>query len=194
MKKSTLAVAVLMSAFAFVSCNGSSEQKAGATEAVAEAPAALNFKYVNMDSVSKHYTLAKELMAEYEKEAVSFQNLARQKENEIQKHATQLEKNYQAGHYLTESSIQAAQKEFQNKQLEAQNVLRSREEQLVKKELEMLQRINDSIRGYMKDLCLANGYDAVLDSKVTYYVNPELDVTDAVVKGLNDRYKPAAKK
>ena len=194
MKKSTIVVAALMSVFAFASCTGAGEQAAATTEAAAGTTASINFRYVNMDSVSKHYTLAKELMAEYEKEAVGFQNLARQKESEIQKHAAQLEKNYQAGHYLTESSIQAAQKEFQNKQLEAQNVLRSREEQLVQKEMEMLQRINDSIRSYMKDLSKENGYDAVLDSKVTYYVNPELYVTDAVIKGLNDRYAPAEKK
>ena len=52
--------------------------------------------------------------------------------------------------------------------------------------------LNDSLRNFISDLSRVNGITAVLDDKVTYYIDPALDITQAVIEGLNNRYKASA--
>ena len=59
--------------------------------------------------------------------------------------------------------------------------------------MQMQKTIQDSIESYIKIYNAQKGYDAILMKAATLYINPALDVTDEVVKGLNERYNKVKK-
>lgn len=56
------------------------------------------------------------------------------------------------------------------------------------------QQLNDSIQAFIKEYNKTKGYDAILFKAAGVYFNPALDITDEVIKGLNERYTKVAKK
>ena len=56
------------------------------------------------------------------------------------------------------------------------------------------QQLQDSIDNYVKIYAKQKGYDMILSKASTFYIDPKYDVTDEVVKGLNQRYTKVAKK
>ena len=53
--------------------------------------------------------------------------------------------------------------------------------------------INDSINAFIETYNKTRGYDAILFKAATLYINPQLDITDEVVEGLNARYNKVKK-
>ena len=51
-----------------------------------------------------------------------------------------------------------------------------------------------SCKSSVTDYNKIKGYDAILFKSAGAYFNPALDITDEVVKGLNDRYNKVQKK
>ena len=57
------------------------------------------------------------------------------------------------------------------------------------------QQLTDSITNFMTEYAKQRGYTMILRKPATFYIDPALDVTDDVIKGLNKRYnKVEAKK
>lgn len=193
MKKFKLAVAALLAvgAFAVASCSKSADSDAAAAVTPGDAET-LNIRYVNMVSVLSNYTLAQELMTEQQRMLLEYQNQGQAKEAELQRFYQTIQQKAQNNVYLTPESARADEQSFYNRQAEAQRWSQQREQQIAIAMNEQRIRLNDSIRNVIRDLSVANHFDAVLDDTVAYYVNPELDVTDAVIAALNARYKGTA--
>ena len=51
--------------------------------------------------------------------------------------------------------------------------------------------INDSIMSFIKEYNKTAGYEIILNSAATLYINPAYDITNEIVTRLNERYKPA---
>ncbi len=55
------------------------------------------------------------------------------------------------------------------------------------------QTVNDSIENYIKEYNASKGYDAIFFKAATLYIDPELDITEEIVTGLNERYNKVKK-
>ena len=49
-------------------------------------------------------------------------------------------------------------------------------------------QLTDSIESFIKEYNAKKHYDAILYKAAGVYFNPDLDITDEVIKGLNARY------
>ena len=56
------------------------------------------------------------------------------------------------------------------------------------------QAVNDSIEAFVKEYNKTRGYDAILLKNATLFINPDLDITNEIVEGLNARYNKVTKK
>ena len=53
--------------------------------------------------------------------------------------------------------------------------------------------VNDSIMSYIKEYNESHHYDAIFMKAATLYINPDLDITDEIIEGLNARYNKVKK-
>lgn len=196
MKKLAFAAALLIAAVA-ASCSNKADE-AGAAAPAKKASAegieagACNFRYMSVDSIFNNYTLAKEIMADQEKEMKLLESTGRQKEAELQRMATNIETKARNNGYLTEQSYNSDMQTLQQRQQEANQWLNTSQERIALMQATNSKRLNDSLQNFLKDYNAEHGYDAIFDRSVGFF-NPALDITDEIIEGLNNRYKGEAK-
>lgn len=200
MKKLKIAVGAFIALLAVsaASCaSNDNADKGGAAQSAAkaadgESATTANIRYIDLDSVLANYTLAQELSKESQKMMLDYQNVERQKGTELQKLGNQIQQKVNSSGYLTQESYQADVNSFNQKQSEAQNFLAAQQNRISTYMAAQQTRLNDSIQSFIKDYNAKHGYDAILYREAGVYFNPALNITDEVVKGLNERYTPAA--
>ena len=191
MKKLQIAAVALMAmSMSLVSCSDK-ENATPTAELSAETPA-LNIRYINVDTVLANYTLAKEFLAERQRVLIEYQTLENSKGTELQQEQNRIAQKYQSGGYLSEQSLQSDQQKLEQRANQTRNLLAQRQAKISQVMATQDSILNDSLRNFIRDLSRVNGITAVLDDKVTYYIDPALDITQAVIEGLNNRYKASA--
>lgn len=191
MKQLKLAAVALMAlSVAMVSCT-EKETTAPVAEISAETPA-LNIRYINVDTVLANYTLAQEVSKQNMLEANEYQALESSKSNELQQEQNRIAQKYQSGGYLSESSLQSDQQKLEQRYNQSRNLLAQRYQAIGMQQAERMKAVQDSLHNYLTDLARVNGFTAILDYMTVPYIDPSLDITQAVIEGLNQRYKPAA--
>ena len=195
MKKYILfaATAVILAA-----CGNNNEPKDNNLQKAGGAPTAGSIAYVEIDSVLKNYTPYKEAIEAMTNERESIERTAASKQQALQNSYQQTMAQYEQQVQSGQLDPQTAQK----KAVQLQNSLQSQgqvaaaayEKQLL--ELQRKDSINtaaftDSIHNFLADYNKDKGYSMILAKSGlnVLYANPELDITDDVVTGLNKRYK-----
>jgi hypothetical protein len=198
MKKSAIAAKSLLAVLAFsaVACSSTNESSEAApvaktTDSVA-APN-VNIRYIDEDSISANYNLAKDFKEQAIREYSKLENARQARANEIQKFGSQVEQKMRSNGYLSEASYNADMAKLQKMQEDAQNYLanmqRNTEQQLAAQQAQL----TDSINAFIKDYNAKKHYDAILYKAAGVYFNPALDITDEVLEGLNARYNKVKK-
>lgn len=196
MKKTAFAAKTLAAVIALgmISCSQSAKDEASVaseTTATEQAQSAsLNIRYVDIDSVMRAYTLSKEINEQGRKLMLEYQRMENQKRNEIQNLGASIEQKRNNNGYLSQESFDADVNSFNRKQTEAANILGAHQEKINKQLAEYDRELNDSISNYIKIYNATRNYDAILYRASGLYFNPALDITDEVIKGLNERYTP----
>lgn len=193
MKKLKLAVAAVMavSALTMGSCSKSDDTANAAV--VPGDETTTNTRYVNLARVFENYTLAREINDELQRLDLEFGNQAQAKQNELQRKAQNIQQKRDNNIYLSQQSFEADVNAYSRSEQEVQQWYNTRQMQLLQYSQSQSERLNDSIRNVVRDISLANNFDAVLnDTVAALYVNPALDITDAVIAELNKRYTPVA--
>lgn len=196
MKKLAIAVATVL-AIGATACS-KAEEKATDAAAVAATPAekaaatACNIRYLNLDTVFANYTLAQEISKEGQKLMLDYQNLERQKQNDLQRLGSSIEQKRNSNGYLSQESFDADVNNFNKKQQEAANVLGARQNSISAKMAERQKVLQDSVDNFLRAYNATRHYDAILLRESGVYFNPALDITQEVIAGLNARYKAPA--
>ncbi|MDE6270712.1 MAG: OmpH family outer membrane protein [Muribaculaceae bacterium] len=197
MKKLAIAVATVL-AIGACACSKADDKTAGettpaATPAEAEAAIKSNIRFLNLDTVFANYTLAQEISKEGQKLMLDYQNLERQKQNDLQRLGASIEQKRNSNGYLSQESFDADVNNFNKKQQEAANVLGARQNSISTQMAERQKVLQDSLDSFLRDYNATRHYDAILLRESGVYFNPALDITQEVIAGLNARYKaPAA--
>lgn len=186
------AVVLAIGATACSQAGDKSEDAAAAPEASAAekaAASACNIRYLNLDTVFNNYKLAQEVSKEGQKLMLDYQNLERQKQNELQRLGSSIEQKRNSNGYLSQESFDADVNNFNKKQSEAANVLGARQNSISEKMAERHKVLQDSLDSFLRDYNAKHGYDAILLRESGVLFNPALDITQEVIAGLNARYK-----
>jgi outer membrane protein len=149
--------------------------------------------YINMDSVQENYSYAKEILDEIRKTEQDnnyrFEKLSDDYNRKLQSY---MQQDQQAG--LTQLS-EAHQQDLMDMQKRMGEQKQTLEQEYVKKvnslELNLRNKIRDYLKVYNSDRKYA--YIMSLEDRMFYYVDTIYDITTAVIKGLNEQYKPPKK-
>lgn len=180
----------------FSSCASKDAPKEAAkkgTEQKAPAGSLPNYRYVDLDTVLKHYNLAKDFEEEMLRMQSNMDSQLKRHESSIQGLAKTMNTKMQNNGYLSEASFKQDQEKLSNMQSNAQRDAQTLQANYQNAAIKADQTINDSIRAFIKDYNLKRGYDAIFFKGATLYINPALDITDEVVEGLNARYNKVKK-
>jgi len=154
----------------------------------------LVIRYIDEDSVLKNYNLAKD-----------FQEMSTRLQNDMdqagKKYSDQLEnfqknanQKLQNNQYTSEAAYKADAQKYQQMEANAQNEMAKLQQNAANQIQQSNKQLNDSIDNFLKDYAAKNHYDIILKKAAAFYLNPNLDVTDEVIEGLNKRYTKVAKK
>lgn len=191
--KMTKLVMMAVLALAAVSCNQKQPQAKPALPK--QANESMVIRYIDPDSITKNYNLAKD----FKELTITMQNNLDAAQKVQQQNLQNLESEFQAKEkknvYATDQAqAQADQARYQKAVNDAQNKLAEMRSKMEKTLQENSQQLQDSIDNYVKIYAKQKGYDLILSKASAFYIDPKYDVTDEVVKGLNQRYTKVAKK
>lgn len=182
----------MMAAVLFTACGNKTESgssvsnDAPATEAKADAQ--VNIRYIDEDSITLNYNLAKDFREASIRAYSKLESARNSRAQEIQRFGSQIEEKMRANGYLSEASYNADVNKLNKMQQDAQNALASLEQTTQQELARQQQQLNDSIVSFINDYNKSKGYDAILFKSAGVYFNPSLDITKEVVEGLNARY------
>lgn len=199
MKKLTFAARVLLIALSTVSLAAcGSGDKTDGPDSVKNVKAAqqgeaftaqTNIRYIDRDSLLKHYDYAIDQTKVVDQIQLELQQYQNQLGNNLQSKQAAIQQKAQSNGYLSEASYNADMQELQrlNQQSEAQ--FGARYENDLKRIAEINDAVLKSINDYIIEYNKEKKYDAILFKDAGLYFNPSLDITNEVVNGLNAKYK-----
>lgn len=195
-------ILLAMLAFVAVSCGGGSADKSGGADSTAVGGAKLgdafetsiNIRYVSMDTIYAHYRLAQQVDSAINADLLKAQKQTSQYENQINSMRSKIEQNVQQNSYLTQQSYEKDVQDFQNMGNSLSQKVQQIEIQTRNRAASLTNVVNDSIRNFIADYNKDKKYDAILyyspavGMGSALYFNPQLDITNEIVNGLNARY------
>lgn len=152
-----------------------------------------NYRYVDSDTLLEKYNLSKDYQEEMLRLQNNYDNTARQQQSAIEGLAAQYQKKQQNNGYTSEQEVQRDMNTLQQRQAAAQSQLGKMQNDMQAQMAAAQRAVQDSIMGYIKEYNAAHGYDAIFMKAATLYIDPRLDITDEVLKGLNERYNKVKK-
>lgn len=152
-------------------------------------PSDAKIAYIKSDSVLKHY--------EYlDVNRKTFEEKGKKLEQELRSRAQGLQNeiaNYQRSvNNLTLSQAKALEEDLGKKQQNLQLYQQGLEQQLAQDEAKLMKDLYDRITAYLKKYSIDKGLQVVLKYDPTsdvLYGGEALDITNDVIKGLNDEYQ-----
>ena len=195
MKKSFSKIAIVtLTAFAFIACNNQPKQNdtVASKNETTTTPASDNQKvaYVEIDSIMSQYTYWKDVTKIIKAKEANIQRTFAGKQKAIQAAAANFQQNVQANKYtqVQAQQIQASiQKQAQDADALQQRLGAEYQNEVAKYNKALSDSVHNYLKEYNKDkkfaIILAKSGDNIL------YADPAYNITDDVIKGMNQAYK-----
>lgn len=146
--------------------------------------------YFYMDSVQKKYELIADKDKRFRSEG---QRLENNLKNEMARAQARYEELMKKDHtYSTKAEVAQDEQELQTLMARIQGQQANSEEQMVRMEAQMLTEITQELKGYLEEYNKSAGFDyifSVQNGGQVWVGNKELDISDALISGLNARYQ-----
>ena len=195
MKKSFSKIAIVtLTAFAFIACNNQPKQNdtVASKNETTTTPASDNQKvaHVEIDSIMSQYTYWKDVTKIIKAKEANIQRTLAGKQKAIQAAAANFQQNVQANKYtqVQAQQIQASiQKQAQDADALQQRLGAEYQNEVAKYNKALSDSVHNYLKEYNKDkkfaIILAKSGDNIL------YADPAYNITDDVIKGMNQAYK-----
>jgi len=147
--------------------------------------AELKIGYVNLAKVFDGYQRTKESDQTLEQKG-------KQKQDELESRFGEIKKMRQGLELLNDQARDSKTREIEEKSDEFQRLKTKSERDLVRERNQIARVILDEIEGAVSEFAKTNGFAVILDQRSLLYGQEAYDVTEPILRLLNDRY--AAKK
>ncbi len=149
--------------------------------------------FVNIDTLEAHYTYLKAKKDEFEKRQQSVQAELVRSQQQMEKDYADVQRKYQAG-TLTQAEGEAAQKRLgqMNQSLETRKTAVA--EQLMAEQAAFNKDLKDRLDKFLEGYNKEKQFDYILSYQPggsILFANPQLDITEDVIKGMNALPDPA---
>lgn len=179
---------------ALLLCQCSNEEKEKKASAPAMIPTEVKMAYIDSDSLFTKYNFAKDVNEASQRANTKFESARQQKAAEIQRFAAEMDKKAQNNGYLTEESFRADQQKLQQMNNDAERYMANLQNQLSNEMALNTKQLNDSIDKCVSEYAKQKGISVVLDKKTSWYIDNIPNITDDIVKILNERYNKVEKR
>ncbi|TWW01190.1 OmpH family outer membrane protein [Chitinophaga pinensis] len=192
----------VLTAGTFIACQqtkneGNSSPAAAAKDGGAAANSAFIIAYVDIDTVEAHYDYFKVKKAELEKKQQAIDNELNANARALQNEAADFQRRVNANS-VTQAEGEATQRALYSKQQQlegkAQNMRSEYAEQENKFNEELQKRLNDFLAKYNADKRYAYILSYRTGASNVLYKDEKYDITNEVIKGLNEASKEASEK
>lgn len=174
--------------------DSTAKKQTPATKKEEDTKKTITIGYVNVDSLDAKYEFSINARQ-------TMQNKERALQSDLEKRASTLQNemvNFQKT-FNTMSMEQAKNKEQEliQKQQSLEQYRQNVGANYMKEEQDLQKKLLENISNFMKQYGEENGYDYILTysslASGTLYGNPEMDITEQVIEGLNKKYKESKK-
>lgn len=148
----------------------------------------ITIRYVDEEKLLEEYSLAKDFQESITRLQSKLISAQESRAKQIQTEGGKIETKMKNNSYTSESEYNADMARLTKMQQDAQTYLASLQRTTELEVTQLQTQLQDSVRNYVKEYSLKNGYDAVVMKSASLYFNPAFDVTEEVLKGLNARY------
>ncbi len=159
--------------------------------ATSSAPVGQQVVYINTDSLVLNYDYVSDLQKDLEERRANAEKQLVLKQRQFQQEAESFQKRFSAG-LMTENEAKSTQTSL----LQKEQTLRIEEQNLAAGLMETERKLNaqwlDSVINYLKEYNKDKNYQFILGYQkggTILLSNDKLDITNEVIKGLNERYK-----
>lgn len=149
----------------------------------------INIRYVDMDSLLKHYDYCLDQEAKVNQIEMELQQYQNQLGRNLQVKQAAIQQKLQSNGYLTEASYKADVEEYNKADQAASAQLNRRMQIDQQRVIDLKQAYIKEIQDFIVEYNATHKYDAILHKDAGLYFNPALDITGEVLDGLNKRYK-----
>jgi outer membrane protein len=145
--------------------------------------------YFDIDSLQENYEYFKDVSGEMKNKEASLASQMDALQNSYQKRLKELQ---DKGPTMTQAEGEAAQREVAQMQQKYQQRQMSMEQDLKKHQVDVMTDVRNKIENYLKEYNKEKGYAFILSYEpgfMLYYRDSVYDITNDVIKGLNEQYK-----
>ncbi len=162
--------------------------------------AAPNIGVVDAEEVMKKYGKAVAIQGEIQKSKDAAQAAINERGKEVEGMIAELQAIQkrgqspllsEAGKKSVQAELQSKSEVFQQRRGELEKFIQEANATIQQRQAEMTKTIGAEVRAEVEKISKAKSLQLVLPKGVSLYTDASLDITDEVVKVLNDGYKPA---
>ena len=149
--------------------------------------------YFNLDRVLEEYDMANDLRSVVETKVNSINQEVTRRQNKLQKDANSFQDKLNKG-LMTQSTAQVQYQKLQEQEASFNNYAQQKQQEILEEQQVMLNQISDAIKTFVDDYNAQMGYAMIIASQGDILPIPvvtgdeTLDITDALIEGLNAAY------
>ena len=195
MKKIALILSAALFSLALASCNNGTNT-AGTSAESSESengPAAGAIVYFNLDRVLEEYDMANDLRSVVETKVNSIQQEINRRGSKLEKDVKAFQDKIDKG-LLTRSVAEVQGQKLQEQQNSFQQYAAQKQQEMAEEQQVMLNQIADAIKTWLDEFNAEKKYALILSTQGAVLPapiatgDPELDITDEILEGLNAAY------
>ena len=188
-----LAVALIFGILSMTSRDGKKVQAPAAGENAAAGAVAGSIVYYNLDRVLNEYDKANDLRSIVETKVNGINDEVNRRGNRLQKDVNDFQDKINKG-LLLRSDAEARGQQLSQRQQEFQNYANQKQQEIMEEQQVLTHQIADAIKQYIDKFIAEKRYAMIIAVQGDILPMPinaadsTLDVTDELLKGLNDEY------
>ena len=184
----SLAAVVTLGVLTFTKDGKKAEASAeGETTAVAEAGAIV---YVDLDRILTEYDMANDLRSVVETKVQNIQAEINRRGQKLEKQVTEYQEKIQKG-LMTRSVAEVQGQKLQQEEIDFNNYAAQKQQEIQEEQVVMMNQLGDAIQTFINNYNAEKQYAMILTNSggaPVITADPALDITDAVIAGLNEEY------
>lgn len=189
MKIKTILCIALAAAFA-LSCNQKTNNTT-VSEGQTSAPQAGSIVYIQLDSIVAKFDMFNDLKSELEEKVQKIQNDLQAKGRAFERDIKDFQNKIQKG-LMTQSEAEEKNRVLGNRQADLQNLSAQKEAEIQEENAVMMNKVMDAIETFVKKYNEEKKYALILTG--VFQGDPNLDITNDIIEGLNEEYIKNKKK
>ena len=193
MKKIALIISAAALVLAAASCKDAKTAQGAEGTVTSEGPAAGAIVYFNLDRVLDEYDMANDLRSTVETKVNSIQQEINRRGSKLEKDVKAFQDKIDKG-LLTRSVAEVQSQKLQQQQNSFQQYAAQKQQEMAEEQQVMLNQIADAIKTFLDEYNAEKQYAMILSTQGAVLpapvatADPELDITDAILEGLNAAY------